>query len=145
MSLPTLRDYARMAETIWDERVESIIIKFADDTMLGVSVNLLEGGRTLQRDLGRLDRWAKSNNVRFYKMKCQVLHFGHSNPLRHNRLGDRVVGQQPGGKGLGVVIDRRLNRSQQCAHVAKKANGILAWIGNDAARRSREVILRHKL
>ena len=101
----------------------------------------------LQRDLDRIEQWAqvntkpKYNKPKFNKPKYMVLYLCRGNPCYQYKLRDRRVEDSPAKKDLGVLVDGKLDMSQQRALTAQKANRILGCIKRSMASSAREVIL----
>jgi len=73
-------------------------------TKLGGVADTPEGHAAIQRDLGRLEKWANRSLVPVKEGNCKVLSLGRNNPRHQSRLGAAQLESSraeegPGGPG----------------------------------------------
>lgn len=74
-----------------------------------------------------------NKNLMKINKKCEVLHLGRSSPRHQYLLGATLLESSSAEKDLVVLLDTRLNTSQQCALAVKDANGIFSCIRQSIA------------
>ncbi|KAJ7418572.1 rna-directed dna polymerase from mobile element jockey-like [Pitangus sulphuratus] len=118
-----------------DKGIKCSLGKFAGGTKQSGAVDKPEGWDAIQRDLDKIRKWAHGNLMTFNKTKCKVVHLGQ------HRLGTVQAERSPAEKDLGVLVDERLDMSQQRALADKKVSCILGCIKSNMASSLREVIV----
>ncbi|GAB0185660.1 14-3-3 protein theta [Grus japonensis] len=142
-----------LAKTAFDEAIAELDTlnedSYKDSTLI---MQLLRDNLTLwtsdsageecdaAEDLDRLEEGTNKNLVQFNKDKCKVLHLGKHNPGVQHRLGSTWLENSPVERDLEVLVDNKLNMSEQRAAAAKKANGLLHYIKGITSR-DKEVII----
>ncbi|KAK4824361.1 LOW QUALITY PROTEIN: hypothetical protein QYF61_014021 [Mycteria americana] len=121
-----------------DDGIKCTLVKFADDTKLSWTLQKGESHGE-QKDLDRPEEWANKNLMKFNKDKCKVFHLGKHNPGGQHRLGSTQLGSSSVERDLGVLVDNKLNMSEQCAAAAKQANRMLGCINKGITSRDKEL------
>ena len=91
----------------------------------------------MQGDLDRPEERASKNLMKLNKDRHKIMHLGKHNPGVQYRLGSTWLESSSVERDLGVLVDRKLNMSEQCA----AANRMLGCIEKGITSREKEVII----
>lgn len=80
-----------------DTRTESILRKCANHMKLGGAANTLQDRSRIQRDLKKLETWAKGTKIKLNADKCKVLHLEKKNQKHKYKMCDRSMVKTLGG------------------------------------------------
>ena len=125
-----------------DDRIQSKISKFADDTKLIGKAGTTEETDVLQEDLDKLNEWAKTWQMSFNADKCKVLHIGGNNGKAKYRIDGKDIGIVREEKDLGVIVTDDFKVAKQCNKAASKGNQKLGMIRRSFTCKNKDIMMK---
>ena len=106
---------------------------YVDDTKVKQKVNTEEDVENLQKELEKLDNWAKSNNMNFNGKKFQVVRYGPNEELKNSTeyfsgSYDEIIERFDSVRDLGVQLSDDASFNEQIEKVCKKARQKSGWV-----------------
>ena len=114
-----------------DLNVDTLV--YVDDTKVKQRVNSEEDIECLQKELQKLDNWAKENNMKFNGKKFQVVRYGQNEELKNSTeyfAGnfEEIIERFETIRDLGVQLSDDASFDEQIEKVVKKARQKSGWI-----------------
>ncbi|PKU39989.1 rna-directed dna polymerase from mobile element jockey-like [Limosa lapponica baueri] len=107
-----------------------------NDTKLSGKSDMPEGRDAIQRDLDRLEMWARCEPHEDQQGQVQGPTPGSGQPQISIRLGDEGIESSPEEKDLWVLVGEKLNMSRECVLTAQNANCIVHILGDEGIESS---------
>lgn len=110
-----------------DNRAESTLRKFADETNVEETACVPDDCSAMQRDFNKLKKWADRSIMKFNKIKCQVLPLWKNNSMHKYTLGADWLKDSFAKKDQSEgPSDRKFERkSEMCHYVRQQPLGLL--------------------
>jgi len=86
--------------------------------------------------------WSQNWQMLFNTDKSKVMHFGFNNKEVDYVLGNQRFSAVKAERDLGVIVDKSLKSSRQCAKAAAAANAVLGMIRRTFLCKGNELILQ---
>lgn len=98
-----------------DERLVSLLAKFAIDMRLGANIVTPENIEGLREDVWMVGKWSDMWQMPFNLDKCKVMHLGYANHWSDCELQGMLLESTVVEKDLAVLISSDFKISVQCS------------------------------
>ena len=121
--------------------VRALIQIFADDSKMYLEISTPNDSESLQTDLGKMESWTHTWQLKFNEAKCKVVHMGKNNTNTDYTLNSGAkLETSTCEKDLGVLVDNKLTFSDHAQKAVSKANSKLGIIRRSYTYLDSEVV-----